>query len=417
MTTKINKPTSLYSLLLIQIFDHTSLNTITPVLTLLFFDLQSSLFSPDTPQETRRYWFGLCLALPHALNLVVTPFLSILSDTFGRKKLLLVSLLGAFVFALTTAFGIFYGSLTVVVVGCLLRGIFSRTNPIAQAVIGDIAPPEKKIIYMGYLQTAISLGALTGPLIGGYLANSFLFNRFNFSLPLFVSAVIAGIGTLLTVYSFQETFSGKKQLSEKIAPSQKLSWQAICIILFDKKVLRISMILLFCQISWSFYYQFMPPILKTVFNVSPQTLGTFSSFIALWLALGAMFGIRLLDQFFSATGILRTALILILLGTTLTLLIFLTHPNSTYRFLIWLAAIPVAVGDVVAFSCLTASYSEVVSREAQGRVMGVCFIVIALVWMLTGFFGSYLLMGLNPLFPLIVAPFGMLASLAFTKEI
>ncbi len=106
--------------------------------------------------------YGLCVAVPHVFNVFATPVLSALSDVFGRKKILLISTFGAFLFAVTAALGIVYGSLILLFLGRIIQGIFSRTNPIGQAVVGDISPKEKKIIYMGYLQTAISTGAFIG---------------------------------------------------------------------------------------------------------------------------------------------------------------------------------------------------------------------------------------------------------------
>lgn len=173
-----------------MLFDHTSLNIIVPVLTLLFFDAQSSLFAADTPTAVRSLWYGLCISVPNMVNIVITPILSAMSDVFGRKKLIFVGAAGAFIFTVTAGLGVLWGSLSVLFLSCVLRGAFSRTNPIAQAVIGDISPREKKVLYMGYLQTSISLGAFVGPVLGGYFANQFLFAQLNFFAAIFYRRII-----------------------------------------------------------------------------------------------------------------------------------------------------------------------------------------------------------------------------------
>jgi len=397
---------SISPLLWVMFFDHTSLNIIFPILTLLFFDSHSSLFAADTSQAVRSMWYGLCISIPNVVNIVVTPFLSALSDAFGRKKLILVGTMGALVFALTAAFGVLFGSLSLLFLSCILRGAFSRTNPIAQAVVGDISPRAKKMVYMGYLQTSISLGAFIGPIVGGYFANQIFFAQLNFSLPFFIAAIFAAISCLLTIAIFHETLVEKRYTS----PWKEFHWYSLKKVFANPLVLRISSILLLSQISWSLYYQFIPPILKMQMGVNPHQLGIFVGLIAFWLALATAFGIKFLEQFFSMRTILLLSLYLVLMGTVFTVVFFLLHLSGAWTLLIWGSAIPTAVGDVIAFSCITALYSDVVERQEQGKVMGVCFIVIALIWALTAMLGG-LLMSVHSLLPLMVAPVGILLAI------
>lgn len=395
----LSQKTPLSTLLWIMLFDHTALNIAFPVLTLLFFDLHSRLFSEDIAHSTRSMWYGLSVAIPHLINLFITPILSGLSDEFGRKRILLLGTLGALLFAFIAGCGILLGSLSLLFLGLIIRGAFSRTNPIAQAIIGDISHSQKKIISMGYLQTAISLGAFIGPVIGGYFANRFLFNYFNFSLPFFIAAVFAWVSFMITFVFFKETLTHKLEHRRW----QQFNVKNIQKMLSHPQVLAISVILLCTQISWSLYYQFIPPILKTEMGFSANQLGWFVGLIAFWLALATAFGIKWLDQFFSFHHILLGSIVALFLGLVLSLILALLHLHA----LIWLAAIPTAVGDVVAYSCLITLYSDAVEMQDQGKVMGICFIVVALIWALTGLLGG-LLMSVHGLLPLIVAPLGIL---------
>ncbi|HLB58011.1 MAG TPA: MFS transporter [Gammaproteobacteria bacterium] len=397
-----SKSHSIFPLLWVMLFDHTSLNITFPVLTLLFFDVQSSLFAPETSHAVRSMWYGLCVAVPHIMNVVMTPILSGLSDEFGRKRLLMIGTLGAFLFAITAAFGVLYGMLGLVFLGRIIQGAFSRTNPIGQAIIGDISSKEKKVLHMGYLQTAISIGAFIGPIMGGYIANRFLFSTLNFSLPYFLAAFFAAISCLLTVFFFKETLTEKRVR----ARWSEFNFQSIKKVFSDQKVLRISIILALSQISWSIFYQFIPPTLKTVLNFNAHQLGLFVGLIALWLALATSLGIRFLQRFFTSHQILVLSIYLVLAGSLLTFLFCFLHLTGNWTALIWIAAIPTAVGDVIAYSCLTALYSDVVKKEEQGKVMGMCFIVVALIWAMTGILGG-VLMSAYSLLPLIVAPIGI----------
>jgi MFS family permease len=397
---------SIFPLLWIMLFDHVSLNITFPILTLLFFDVQSSLFTPDTSQAIRSMWYGLCVAVPHIGNIAMGPLLSTLSDELGRKKILLLSTLSALLFAITAGLGILWGILGLLFLGRIIQGVFSRTNPIAQAVIGDISSPRMKIRNMGYLQSAISVGAFIGPILGGYFAKGILFSELNFSLPYFIAALFAGISWVLTLFFFQET------LVVKPAPLfwSQFNYKKIKNVVMKPVVLGVSAILFASQLSWSLYYQFIPPILKTVLHFDPHKLGIFVGMIALWLTLATSFGIQFLNNYFSLRKMLFFSLYLILIGLLLSV-IFCVLPKEGYTFiLIWAAAIPTAVGDVIAYSCLITFYSDAVKKEEQGKVMGICFVVIGFTWSLTGILGG-LLMSVSPLLPLIVAPCGIILAL------
>lgn len=401
-----NNRQTLMPLLWIMLFDQISLSLIFPVLTLVFFDTQSALFSPEASHAERSMWYGICLAMPHILNIIMAPVLGALSDEFGRKKILLVCTLGALFFSLTSALGILYGSLFLFLIGLAIQGLFSRTNPVAQAVIGDVSPPTKKVVFMGYLQFAISIGAFIGPVIGGYFANRFFFATLNFSLSFFIAAVIAGISFLLAIFIFKETLQTKRQ---------HLGWQvfhfsAITNVLSNPNVLRISLILLLTQISWSIYYQFIPPILKVELGFNSHHLGLFIGLIAFWLALATSIGIKALDAFFTSRQTLLIALYLVLIGTLLSFVFCFLHLSGNWSLLIWISAIPTAAGDVIAYSCLTALYSDAVEQQEQGKVMGICFIVVAIIWTLTGLLGG-MMMSIYSLLPLIIAPIGILWAL------
>lgn len=402
-----NKRTSFFPLLCVMLFDHTSVTLTFPILTLLFFDPQSRLFSMATSQTERSMWYGLCVALPHIVNIVATPVLSALSDEFGRKKILFISTLGALLFAVTAAFGVIWGTLSLLFLGRIIQGLFSRTNPIAQAIIGDISTRENKVTYMGYLQLVISIGAFLGPIIGGYFANQFFFKQLNFSFPYFIAMFLSGISCLLTITVFQETLQTKRH----IQPWREFNFQTIKRVYSSPDILSISAILLLSQLSWSTYYQFMPPILKTVLGFNAHQLGLFIGLIAFWLAMATGFGIKLLGRFLSFRQMLALSLYLVLIGLLASILFCYLHLAGHGAILIWLAAMPIAVGDVIAYSCLTALYSNAASQTEQGKAMGVCFIVVASMWSLTGMIGG-VLMSIYSLLPLIIAPIGIIFAIA-----
>jgi len=396
---------SLFGLIFI---DQVYATLITPLLTLVFFDPSSRLFLPDVTHATRSLWFGLCVALPNAINMFIAPWLSSLSDEWGRKRILALEMFSSFVFGLFASIGIFYGQIIFLFIGFMIKGAFARSNPTALAIIGDTAPPMQKLRYMGNLQLAISIGAFIGPMLGGFLASRYFFARLNFSVGFIVAALLALMNSLLCLYFMPETL--RKPFSRKYLPS----WQTVKRLFFLPQILSISIILFLIQLSWSMYYQYMPPILKTTYHFTNHQLGFFISLIALWLALATSLGIKWLDQFFTTRKILLISMWMTLIGLLITLLACANLLPFHLSWL-WIGAMPVAAGDVIAYSCLSALYSDHVAHDEQGKVMGISFIIVSASWSLTALCGGFLL-SLNPIFPLIFAPLGMLAGIFYTMR-
>jgi MFS transporter, DHA1 family, tetracycline resistance protein len=395
------KSNPLFRLYTIMLFDHTSLNITFPVLTFIFFDIHSRLFEPATSQAIRSMWYGICVAIPHIVILFAAPLLSCLSDSYGRKPLLAMGMLGAFVFAVSAGMGILWGSLFLLLAGRIVQGLFARTNPIAQAVVGDVTLGKGKVVAMAYLQLAISIGACIGPIIGGYFARRFYFQELNYALPYFIASVIAFIGFLATLILFKETLTHTQS-------RQRLNWSSIKKVMSQPGVARISILLLLCQLSWSTYYQFMPPILKGLFHFDSIHLGLFVGLIALWLALATAFGVRILIKKLKVQHVITLSIYMVLVGLLLTLAA--CYIPSIGRYLIWFAAIPTAVGDVVAYTCITAIYSNFVSHDEQGKVMGLCFVIVSATWAFTALVGGWLV-GFSLLAPVYIAPVGIILLL------
>lgn len=391
---------SLRVLLCIIFLDQTYLTLSFPLATLIFFDTQSRLFPPETTYAMRSAWFGICVALPNIINLFFAPLLSFISDEIGRKKILLLEVFSACLFTFTVGMGIYLGSLILVLTGFVIKGAFCRANPTALAIIGDTVAPHEKIIYMGYLQFAIALGAFTGPFLGGYLAMRYAFPTLNFALPFFIGALIALANAYFVLTKMPETHALHKK------SSNKKRFLDLKTMLTQPEILRISLLLLLIQASWSTYYQFMPPTLKTLYQFDATSLGQFIAMIAFWLALTTGLAIRYLHRFFSLRGMLLIATALVLTGMLATALISLTQGPA---WLIWLLAFPVAAGDVIAYTCLTAMYSNLMPAEHQGKVMGVGFIIVTSTWSTTALVGGFLLR-IHPLLPLLIGPLFVLGA-------
>ncbi len=136
--------------------------------------------------------FGIMLALYSAMQFLFSPVLGVLSDRFGRRPVLLISLAGAAVDYLIMAFA---PHLWMLVLGRAIAGLTSANMAVATAYITDISAEDERAKRFGYFHAMFGIGFIIGPVLGGLLGDYWvrapfiaaaLLNAVNFSLALFV---------------------------------------------------------------------------------------------------------------------------------------------------------------------------------------------------------------------------------------
>jgi multidrug resistance protein len=139
---------------------------------------------------------GLLTAAFSIAQFFATPVLGSLSDRFGRKPILVFSLVGTAV-----SFVIFglANSVFVLFAARILDGLTGGNISVAQAMVSDISSPEERAKNFGILGSAFGFGFVIGPAVGGVLS------RFGMQVPFYFAAGIAVIGVLLTIFLLKET--------------------------------------------------------------------------------------------------------------------------------------------------------------------------------------------------------------------
>ena len=131
-------------------------------------------------------------------NFMFAPMLGNLSDAYGRKPLLVMSL---FVYGGAYLLSGFATALWMLFLGRLLTGITSATYAIANALIADVSTPEDKTQNFGLLGVAFGLGFIVGPALGGIIG------AWDLRAPFFIAAALAFINTLYGLIFFRETLA------------------------------------------------------------------------------------------------------------------------------------------------------------------------------------------------------------------
>ena len=119
-----------------------------------------------------------------------------MSDRFGRRPVLLLSLIGASLDYLLLAFS---SALWMLYLGRLLSGITGATGAVAASVIADTTSASQRVKWFGWLGASFGLGLIAGPIIGG------LQERFHRIVPFFIAALLNIVAFLVVMFWFRET--------------------------------------------------------------------------------------------------------------------------------------------------------------------------------------------------------------------
>ena len=136
-----------------------------------------------------------------------TPVIGKLSDRYGRKPLLIISLIGTVVANLGAGFA---PTAALLFLARLLDGITGGNVSVAQAVIADVTTPEDRAKGFGIFGAAFGLGFVLGPIV------SLLAQRISLGASFVASGAIAAIALVVTIFLLPETLKNKSSQSPNV---------------------------------------------------------------------------------------------------------------------------------------------------------------------------------------------------------
>ncbi|RCR67836.1 MFS transporter [Larkinella punicea] len=166
------------------LIDCTGIGVIAPIVPRLIEELTGGDLS-----EASQYggWLTFSYAI---MQFVFSPILGGLSDRFGRRPVLLISLFGL---GLDYVFCAFAPTIAWLFVARFIAGICGASFTTASAYIADVSPPEKRAQNFGLVGAAFGLGFIVGPIIGG------VFSQYGSRVPFMISA---GLSLLNFIYGY-----------------------------------------------------------------------------------------------------------------------------------------------------------------------------------------------------------------------
>lgn len=297
---------------------------------------------------------GLLAATFSLAQFLFAPVFGRLSDRFGRKPVILFSIIVSMIAFLIMAKA---DSLYIVFLSRFLNGIASAANfPIASSYIADITSREDRAKYMGRVSGIFSLGFVVGPVFGGVLGNQ------GFSVAFLAAAIICFINLIFAFFFLRESLAKK---SEKFVLREGLlNLKAIY------KGLRGDFGVLFLLLSlWAFYisnFQVAVPLFtQDKFHFGALQNGFFFSLTGMVAAISQWF---VLPHAIKKFGEVRT----IFVGTFLTALGQFFVPLSGSVLIFYLLFVVSVFGGAMNRPSINTLLSKG-TREGQGTTMGLAF--------------------------------------------
>ncbi|MBL0107832.1 MAG: MFS transporter [Ignavibacteria bacterium] len=311
------------------------------------------------------FTIGLIAGIYSLMQFLFTPVWGYLSDRYGRKPILVMSLIGSVVSNLLLAF-VFSGiilSASILILARAFAGIFAANISAAQAVISDVTSHEERTKGIGMISAAFALGFVFGPSIGGVLSQNF-----GYSFPVYISAALSLIAALLCIFIFKETLSKEIQLKNRRSKRKynPFNLRIFLTALSNKSYGKYMIIFFVAVFSFSNIFGTFQLFAerKEGLNMNQAEIGYIFSFMGVMGALVQIFLLKIINKKIGEENTLILGSFIAIFGLGLigfsTNLIFLL-------FVIVILSVGNGLNNTVSISML----SQSVGKEEQGTILGI----------------------------------------------
>jgi MFS transporter, DHA1 family, tetracycline resistance protein len=340
-----NRKPALAFIFITLLLDVIGFGIIIPVIPVLISELTGSNLSNASLYGG---WLMFSFAI---MQFIFSPIIGNLSDKYGRRPILLISLAGFIVNYLITALAPNIGWLFA---GRILAGIFGASMTTATAYIADVSTPEKRAQNFGIVGAAFGLGFIIGPVIGGLLG--YIGHR----VPFYAAALITFLNFLYGYFFLPESLSKENRRKFELKRANPVG----SLIYIAKYPLIASLVVaLIClylaqhatHSTWTFYTMEVYKWNEKMVGISLGTVGLLVALVQGWL-------IRIINP---KLGIRRS----IFFGLALTAIGFMLIAFASKSWMLFVFLVPFCLGGI-AGPALQGVIANQVPNNEQGELQG-----------------------------------------------
>jgi MFS transporter, DHA1 family, tetracycline resistance protein len=385
------KRSPLLAIFLTVFIDMLGVGIIIPVIPALFFNPATSILPTHISPTQTSLLYGLFSASFPFMQFFGAPILGALSDRYGRKPMLQISLIGTLIGYILFALAIHGGNLPLLFVSRIIPGFFGGNIAILYSAISDVSDEQSKPKNFGLIGMAFGLGFILGPTIGGLLADKGLVSWFDNATPFWFTAILTLINLILAQFTFPETLTTFK--NTEINPFSGIKNVMTS---FQKPHLRsIFGVVLLHSLGFSTFNQFFSVYMIQKFGVTPKDIGMLYGWVGLFLVLTQGILVRRMSGKVAPTQILTYSL----LGLSIILMCTLV-PQQTWLFFLTNPIMAICQG--LTAPNITATVSSRANPSEQGEVLGINQSMVSVGQVVPPLIAAYL-NSLSPAFPIIMS--------------
>lgn len=292
-----------------------------------------------------------------ACTFLAAPIFGALSDRYGRKKILIISLFGSVMGYILFGIG---GALWVLFLGRIIDGLTAGNISTLFAYIADSTEPQERTKWFSYIGAAMGIGCMAGPALGGLLG------AISITLPFFVTAGIMFLSILCTYFFLPESLPPEKRSTHFSIKSFNLFGQFKDIFTI-KEVRGLIIVGGFFYVGLGIYQFNFSIFLKDIYSWGPVLIGSIFTLIGACDILSRAMLLPLLLKKFSERNISIVGLFGIALGLGLIILsISISSP-----VLIFAAVMSITLGEGLFDPSYNGRLSQSVDESSQGKLQGV----------------------------------------------
>jgi len=295
--------------------------------------------------------YGAWLSFSYAgMLFLFSPLLGNLSDRFGRRPILILSLVGIGIDYTIMGFAPTIGWLFV---GRILSGFGGASYTAAAAYIADVSPPEKRAQNFGLIGAAFGIGFVVGPALGGVVG------EYGVRLPFFAAAALAAINALYGLLVLKESHLHENRRTFEIWRSNPLG--ALLVLRRFPIILPLCVVLVLMRIAHDANPVVFSYYTMEKFGWGPKEVGW--SLVAVGIIITIGYGT--LPRLVPKIGE-RNAVFIGLMGGALS---FTGYAFSTVGWMVFVFMVPFGLMSL-AMPAVNAIMSKEVGPKEQGELQG-----------------------------------------------
>lgn len=274
---------AILALILVLFLDGFGQGVMYPVLATALEATNSNVLVAGVSLSSREMLYGVTLAIYFFTWFFGAAILGDISDNVGRRKALVVVLVGMALGNVLSALAFVYHDIWLLFLGRLVVGFTAGSQAIAQASMADISPPEKQARNTAFVLFGVTFGFVIGPLAGGLLANSNLVSWFGDDIPFYLTGLLSLINIFLLLLFYNDTNEKLEKHKVKLSRAVMVFVEAF----HHKKVRKLVVQFFLLQFGWAVYILQLPTLL---IQTTHATLGDIT-WVMTFLGIGMSFSL------------------------------------------------------------------------------------------------------------------------------